>query len=190
MKTMKLWRNILVMTAAMLSFASCSSDDDEVFFTIGTDGIPMPATYHNVSQADFQKFIVGYCWKETEMHRINDDGSIEEKDYGWDLFGWCGPSYYEFGDQTIIHYVENTGIPAYVHYTMNYKYDYSNNIYINDNNHLYFRLISVSETTVKVIKWESETTYREGGYKPEFLYVVLKRLTNKEQADVKEQYSE
>ena len=38
MKTMKLWRNILVMTAAMLSFASCSSDDDEDFFTIGTDG--------------------------------------------------------------------------------------------------------------------------------------------------------
>ena len=171
MKTMKLWRNILVMTAAMLSFASCSSDDDEDFFTIGTDGIP-------------------YCWKETEMHRINDDGSIEEKDYGWDLFGWCGPSYYEFGDQTIIHYVLNTGIPAYVHYTMNYKYDYSNNIYINDNNHFYFRLISVSETTVKVIKWESETTDREGGYKPEFLYVVLKRLTNKELADVKEQYSE
>ena len=59
MKTMKLWRNILVMTAAMLSFASCSSDDDEDFFTIGTDGIPMPATYHSVSQADFQKFIVG-----------------------------------------------------------------------------------------------------------------------------------
>ena len=28
MKTMKLWRNILVMTAAMLSIASCSSDDD------------------------------------------------------------------------------------------------------------------------------------------------------------------
>ena len=73
---------------------------------------------------------------------------------------------------------------------MNYKYDYSNNIYINDNNHFYFHLISVSETTVKVIKWESETTDREGGYKPEFLYVVLKRLTNKEHADVKEQYSE
>ena len=29
MKTMKLWRNILVMTAAMLSLASCSSDDDD-----------------------------------------------------------------------------------------------------------------------------------------------------------------
>ena len=28
MKTMKLWRNILVMTAAMLSLASCSSDDN------------------------------------------------------------------------------------------------------------------------------------------------------------------
>ena len=28
MKTMKLWRNILVMTAAMLSIASCSGDDD------------------------------------------------------------------------------------------------------------------------------------------------------------------
>ena len=28
MKMMKLWRNILVMTAAMLSIASCSSDDD------------------------------------------------------------------------------------------------------------------------------------------------------------------
>ena len=28
MRTMKLWRNILVMTAAMLSIASCSSDDD------------------------------------------------------------------------------------------------------------------------------------------------------------------
>ncbi len=28
MKTMKLWRNILVMCAAMLSLASCSSDDD------------------------------------------------------------------------------------------------------------------------------------------------------------------
>ena len=28
MKMMKLWRNILVMTAAMLSLASCSSDDD------------------------------------------------------------------------------------------------------------------------------------------------------------------
>ena len=26
---MKLWRNILVMTAAMLSLASCSSDDDD-----------------------------------------------------------------------------------------------------------------------------------------------------------------
>ena len=63
MKTMKLWRNILVMTAAMLSFASCSSDDDEDFFTIGTDGIPMPATYHSVTQTDFQKCIVGYCWK-------------------------------------------------------------------------------------------------------------------------------
>ena len=92
MKTMTIWRIILMMLAAF-SLASCSSDDDEVFFTIGTDGIPMPATYHNVSQADFQKFIVGYCWKETEMHRINDDGSIEEKDYGWDLFGWCGPSH-------------------------------------------------------------------------------------------------
>ena len=29
MKTMKLWRNILVMTAAMLSLASCSSNDGE-----------------------------------------------------------------------------------------------------------------------------------------------------------------
>ena len=28
MKMMKLWRNILVMTAAMLSLASCSSDDN------------------------------------------------------------------------------------------------------------------------------------------------------------------
>ena len=28
MKTMNLWRNILVMTAAMLSLASCSSDDE------------------------------------------------------------------------------------------------------------------------------------------------------------------
>ena len=28
MKTMKLWRNILVVTAAMLSLASCSSDND------------------------------------------------------------------------------------------------------------------------------------------------------------------
>ena len=28
MKTVNLWRNILVMTAAMLSIASCSSDDD------------------------------------------------------------------------------------------------------------------------------------------------------------------
>ena len=28
MKTKKIWRNILVMTAAMLSLASCSSDDD------------------------------------------------------------------------------------------------------------------------------------------------------------------
>ena len=28
MKTMKLWINILVMTAAMFSLASCSSDDD------------------------------------------------------------------------------------------------------------------------------------------------------------------
>ena len=27
METMKLWRNILVMTALMLSFASCSSDE-------------------------------------------------------------------------------------------------------------------------------------------------------------------
>ena len=59
MKTMKLWRIAFMMLAAF-SLASCSSDDDEVFFTIGTDGIPMPATYHNVSQADFQKFIVGY----------------------------------------------------------------------------------------------------------------------------------
>ena len=31
MKTMKIWRNILVMCAAMLSLASCSSDDDEEF---------------------------------------------------------------------------------------------------------------------------------------------------------------
>ena len=29
MKTMKLWRNILVMTAAMLSLASCSSDNEQ-----------------------------------------------------------------------------------------------------------------------------------------------------------------
>ena len=71
MKTMKLWRNILVMTAAMLSFASCSSDDDEDFFTIGTDGIPMPATYHSVSQADFQKFIVG--WLLLERNRNAQD---------------------------------------------------------------------------------------------------------------------
>ena len=28
MRTMKIWRNILVMTAAMLSLASCSSDDN------------------------------------------------------------------------------------------------------------------------------------------------------------------
>lgn len=30
MKTMKLWRNILVMTAAMLSLASCSIDDKDM----------------------------------------------------------------------------------------------------------------------------------------------------------------
>ena len=29
MRTMKLWRNILVMTAAMLSLASCSSDEKD-----------------------------------------------------------------------------------------------------------------------------------------------------------------
>jgi hypothetical protein len=31
MKTMKLWINILVITAAMFSLASCSSDDEEEF---------------------------------------------------------------------------------------------------------------------------------------------------------------
>ncbi|MBR1464565.1 MAG: hypothetical protein IJ604_14470, partial [Prevotella sp.] len=30
MKTMKLWRNIVVMTAAMLSLVSCSSDNETV----------------------------------------------------------------------------------------------------------------------------------------------------------------
>ena len=30
MKTMKIWRNIFVMCAAMLSLASCSNDDDEL----------------------------------------------------------------------------------------------------------------------------------------------------------------
>ena len=29
MRTMKFWRNILVMAAAMLSLASCSSDDED-----------------------------------------------------------------------------------------------------------------------------------------------------------------
>ena len=29
MKTMKIWRNIFVMCAAVLSLASCSSDDEE-----------------------------------------------------------------------------------------------------------------------------------------------------------------
>ena len=51
---MTIWRIILMMLAAF-SLASCSSDDDEVFFTIGTDGIPMPATYHNVSQVTVGK---------------------------------------------------------------------------------------------------------------------------------------
>ena len=51
MNQQKLWRIAFMMLAAF-SLASCSSDDDEVFFTIGTDGIPMPATYHNVSQTD------------------------------------------------------------------------------------------------------------------------------------------
>ena len=38
LKTMTLWRIAFMMLAAF-SLASCSSDDDEVFFTIGTDGI-------------------------------------------------------------------------------------------------------------------------------------------------------
>ena len=69
MKTMKLWRIAFMMLAAF-SLASCSSDDDEVFFTIGTDGIPMPATYHNVSQASFSKI---HRWLLLERNRNTQD---------------------------------------------------------------------------------------------------------------------
>ena len=40
MKTMKLWRNILVMTVAMLSIASCSRDDDtDVYEAVELSGM-------------------------------------------------------------------------------------------------------------------------------------------------------
>ena len=60
MKMMKLWRNILVMTAAMLSLASCSSDDDSNVYEAAELGGTWQKVYDEIGRASCRERVCLY----------------------------------------------------------------------------------------------------------------------------------
>jgi hypothetical protein len=56
MKTMKLWINILVMTAAMFSLASCSSDDDSNVYEAAELGGTWQKVYDGIADAGMVQY--------------------------------------------------------------------------------------------------------------------------------------
>ena len=80
MKTMKLWRNILVMTAAMLSLASCSSDDDDKFDASRLEGKWRKAIRSGVMDGE----TVIYTFYPENWY----SGRIEEQVSAWPEEGW------------------------------------------------------------------------------------------------------
>ena len=80
MKTMKLWRNILVMCAAMVSLASCSSDDDGKFDASRLEGKWRKAIRSGVMDGE----TVIYTFYPENWY----SGRIEEQVSAWPEEGW------------------------------------------------------------------------------------------------------
>ena len=80
MKTMKLWRNILVMCAAMLSLASCSSDDDYKFDASKLEGKWRKAIRSGIMDGE----TVIYTFYSENWY----SGRIEQQVSAWPDEGW------------------------------------------------------------------------------------------------------
>ena len=83
MKTMKLWRNILVMCAAMLSLASCSSDDDYKFDASKLEGKWRKAIYR-VGETGHMNIFTGKTYNgESKIYLEVDVRKLTDSEMVW-----------------------------------------------------------------------------------------------------------
>ena len=174
-----LFVGIMALTTSLVA-VSCDSDDDEVIQMHGNI-LPELAGMKAISNDEFNSTFVGYGWYEDEVHRINEDGTIEESDY-WEGMVGGGHYYFEFTDRNVISYFFANHIPASSYRSKSYTYaggkEGGNIIYLDGTD--WMRIVSVSGNKAKVIKRHVANI---------FVYVTLRRLTDEELDDVRGKYT-
>ncbi len=207
---MKFRRNILVTVVAIL-LTSCSSDFEdendwicilppdwgEPVFTFDADSVPHFNALKPMSNADFESKVMGYGWHCNALQMISNNGYISDNILG-QYYG-LGPTHYYFGTDTMTKflYVNHLG-------NVNGGFMYLDQEYIYDEASAHICTIKASNDITDELQLFSYFESPDGkvflygiclfGIKssgvPTYCIATLQRMTGRELADIRKQYSE
>ena len=191
MRTKLLFCVFAVMTTGL--FISCSNEDtpnvtQSADFKIEFNeyGDLILKNYRPISQSDFNKYVLGYGWKEYDTRQVMSDGSVAPNDYWYGRVDG-GPESYEFSEGKVIDYIRLDVIPSGASYreqTMHYD-ESTGKVYFDDRN--IFVILSVSDDEITAIK-KGEIINEDGDQEQIFLYVKMRKLSDNQLQDIKKVY--
>ncbi|MBQ8990020.1 MAG: hypothetical protein IJ067_10050 [Prevotella sp.] len=141
-----------------------------------------------VSYATFKQYVMGFGWCETETHVMKADGSIIQQDY-WEGRNDGAPEMYDFFEGKMVSSLHGTINNApYVFYCEDIaSYDeVTGKVYGHRGE--YFRILSVNDTEMRVIKQGGTEPSENGIGKTVYLYVVLRVMTDEQLKNFRESY--
>ena len=143
-----------LLMAIVIGFTACS--DNDVMFQFDANGRCYMPELKSISHAEFLKYAGGNGWKHVSTYEINEDGSVQNKEYWEDRVGGS-PNKYYFEEDFYISYFFMDAYPAHVY--KSYSYDYQedgNQIGWIDNSGSFFaelQVLSINENKLRVIEF-------------------------------------
>lgn len=168
---------LLCLSILFISLTACSKDDDDSKTTDDEEWtIP---TVQQLSASDFSHYVVGKGWKCMGSRKINDDGSIAKEDY-YKSYADDSPEQYYVATDILTSFLHSFALNADCYYNRTYAYaKNSNSVILKGYDYLIFRILSVDDTTMKVIR----DIHTSANDKSIYLFCIYKKMTDSELAN-------
>lgn len=162
---------LLVLALSVSTFVSCEEDEEAL----------LPALSH-ITAEDFSVMVEGKGWRYVESHEIRGNRVYSKRDY-WDGLIGGGPMNYAFSGDSITEFIYIDAYPIKGYKSKKYTFDETTNCLMSDGDEM-MRVVSVSESELRIIKHEASTADGE----PIYVYAVYRAMSPSEFISYKENY--
>lgn len=162
---------MLVLALSVSTLVSCEEDEEAL----------LPALSH-ITADDFAGTVSGKGWRYVESHEIRDGRICSKRDY-WDGLIGGAPVNYAFTGDSITEFIYVDAYPIKGYRSRKYTFDEATNGLMSGGDEV-MRIVSVSESELRIIKHEASTADGE----PIYVYAVYRAMTPWELAECKAGY--